>query len=48
MIFQVTPAHIEELSDTDLRTLIGYLAEREIVTYGHSPAAVTYGGDQRA
>lgn len=48
MIFEVTPAHIEALSDADLRTLIGYLAECEVVHAGHSPAAVTYGGHQNA
>jgi hypothetical protein len=48
MIFEVTPAHIEALSDTDLRTLVGYLAEREAVAAGHSAVGVTYGGHQLA
>lgn len=48
MIFEVTPAHIEALNDADLRTLIGYLAEREAVASGHSAVAVTYGGHQLA
>ena len=48
MIFEVTPAHIEGLSDVDLRTLIGYLAEREAVAAGHSAVVVTYGGHQLA
>ncbi len=48
MIFEVTPAHIEALTDTDLRTLVGYLAERETVAAGHSAVAVTFGGHQLA
>lgn len=48
MIFEVTPAHIEALTDTDLRTLVGLLAEREIVNAGHSASTVTYGGHQNA
>jgi len=48
MIFEVTPAHIEALSDTDLRTLIGYLSEREVVNAGCSASSVTYGGHQNA
>lgn len=48
MIFEVTPAHIQALNDVDLRTLIGHLAEREVVAAGHSAAAVTYGGHQLA
>ncbi|CUJ18878.1 hypothetical protein [Achromobacter aegrifaciens] len=48
MIFEVTPAHIEALSDVDLRTLVGYLAEREVQEAGHSASAVTYGGHQLA
>jgi hypothetical protein len=48
MIFEVTPEHIEGLSDTELRTLIGYLAEQEAVRAGHSASSVTYGGHQNA
>ncbi len=48
MIFEVTPAHIEALSDADLRTLIGYLAEQEITRAGYSASCVTYGGHQNA
>lgn len=48
MIFEVTPEQIEALSDTDLRTLVGYLAEREVVSQGHSASGVTYGGHQNA
>ena len=46
MIFEVTPEHIEVLTDTDLRTLVGYLAEREVVNASHSASSVTYGGHQ--
>ena len=46
MIFEVTPEHIEVLTDTDLRTLVGYLAEREVVNANHSASSVTYGGHQ--
>lgn len=48
MIFEVTPEQIERLGDADLRTLVGYLAEQEVVRNGHSPASVTYGGHQNA
>jgi hypothetical protein len=48
MIFEVSPTHIEALTDTDLRTLVGYLAEREVVKAGHSASSVTYGGHQNA
>lgn len=48
MIFEITPDHIERLSDTDLRTLIGFLAEQEVVCAGQSASGVTYGGNQNA
>jgi len=48
MIFEVTPDQVAALSDTDLRTLVGYLAEQEVRSQGHSAAAVTYGGHQNA
>ena len=32
----------------DLRTLVGRLCEAELRSHGHSPAAVTYGGNQTA
>lgn len=48
MIFEITPEHIEQLNDTDLRTLIGYLAEQEISKAGYSAANVKYGGHQNA
>lgn len=47
-IFEVTPEDIEKLSDEDLRTLVAYVAEREVVRLGLSPAGVTYGGHQNA
>lgn len=48
MVFEVTPEHIERLSDSDLRTLIGFLAEQEVVRAGQSTSGVTYGGHQNA
>lgn len=48
MIFEVTDDHIECLSDTDLRTLVGHLCEQEISRHGYSPSAVTRGGNQTA
>lgn len=48
MIFEVTPAHIEALSDADLRTLIGFLAEQEVTRAVCSASCVTYGGHQNA
>lgn len=47
-IFEVTPEDIERLGDADLRTLVGYVAEQELLRRGHSPVAVTYGGHQNA
>lgn len=47
-MFDVTPAEIAQLNDTDLRELVGRLCEAELTNRGLSPAAVTYGGDQRA
>lgn len=44
MIFEVTPEHIEALSGSDLRTLVGYLAEQEAIRAGQSASGVTYGG----
>jgi len=43
LIFEVTPEQIERLSEEDLRTLVGYLAEQEAVRAGHSASCVTYG-----
>jgi hypothetical protein len=47
-IFEVTPEDIEKLSDADLRTLVAYVAEQEVLLLGQSPAGVTYGGHQNA
>jgi hypothetical protein len=48
MIFEVTPEQVAALSDANLRTLVGYLAEQEVRSQGYSAAAVTYGGHQNA
>jgi len=48
MILEVTGDQIAQLNDTDLRTLVGYLCEREVRAHGHSPSAVTWGGHQNA
>ncbi len=48
MIFEVTPEHIEKLSDEDLRILIGALCEQEALRSGNSPVGVTYSGHQNA
>lgn len=48
MILEVTADQIALLNDTDLRTLVGYLCEREVRAHGHSPSAVTWGGHQNA
>lgn len=45
---EVTSDDIHKLSDFELRELIGRLAELEVTNAGHSPSAVTWGGDQRA
>lgn len=47
-MFEVTAEQIELLDDTDLRTLVGLLCEQELRAQGHSPAAVTWGGNQTA
>jgi hypothetical protein len=48
MILEVTSDQIAQLNDTDLRTLVGYLCEREVRAHNHSPSAVTWGGHQNA
>lgn len=48
MIFEITPEHITSLSDTDLRTVVGKLAESEMTRQGYSASGVTYGGHQNA
>jgi hypothetical protein len=46
MILEVTADQIAQLNDTDLRTLVGYLCEREVRAHGHSASTVTWGGHQ--
>lgn len=48
MILEVTSAQLAKLDDTELRTLVGYLCEREMRSHGHSASAVTWGGHQNA
>lgn len=47
-MFDVSPAEIAQLNDTDLRELVGRLCEAELVSRGLSPVAVTWGGSQTA
>jgi len=47
-MFDVDPADIQKLNDTDLRELVGRLCEAELAAQGLSPAAVTWGGSQTA
>lgn len=47
-MFDVSPAEIAQLNDTDLRELVGRLCEAELVSRGFSPVAVTWGGNQTA
>src|SRR5690349_1867248 len=47
-MFDITPDDINQLSDIDLRELIGRLCEAELTSRGLSPAAVTWGGNQTA
>lgn len=47
-MFDITPDDISQLNDTDLRELVGRLCEAELVSYGRSAAAVTWGGNQTA
>ncbi len=48
MVFDITSDHIAGLSDEDLRILVAYLCEQEVLRKGFSPSAVTYGGNQNA
>lgn len=48
MILEITGDQIAQLNDTDLRTLVGYLCEREVRAQGHSSSTVTWGGHQNA
>lgn len=47
-MFEITGDDIADLNDEDLRTLIGLLCEAELRRRGHSPAFVTWGGNQTA
>jgi len=47
-MLEISPDHIAELADDDLRELIGLLCEAELAKRGLPVSAVTYGGDQRA
>lgn len=47
-MFDVTPNDIAQLSDSDLRELVGRLCEAELAIRGLSPVAVTWGGHQTA
>src|SRR5213595_3051892 len=48
MILEVTGDQIAQLDDSELRALVGYLCEREVLAHGHSAATVTWGGHQNA
>jgi hypothetical protein len=48
MILEILADQIAQLTDTDLRTLVAYLCEREVHARGHSTSAVTWGGHQNA
>lgn len=47
-VFDITPDDITQLSDIDLRELVGRLCEAEMVAQGLPVAAVTWGGNQTA
>jgi len=47
-MFDITPDDISQMNDIDLRELVGRLCEAELVSRGHSAAAVTWGGNQTA
>src|ERR1700730_5376726 len=47
-MLEITPDHIAELADDDLRTLIGLLCEAELARHNLPVSAVTWGGNQRA
>lgn len=48
MVFDITSDHIAGLSDEDLRLLVAYLCEQEVLSKGHSTSTVTYGGNQNS
>ena len=47
-MFEITPDEIAQLSDEDLRTLVGRLCESELRKRGLSASAVTWGGHQNS
>jgi hypothetical protein len=47
-MLEITPDHIADLADDDLRTLIGLLCEAELSRRNLPISAVTWGGDHRA
>jgi hypothetical protein len=47
-MFEITPEDIAQLSDEQLRTLVGLLCEAEVRNRGYSAASVTWGGNQNA
>jgi hypothetical protein len=47
-MLEITPDHIAELADDDLRTLIGRLCEAELSRHDLPVSVVTWGGNQRA
>src|ERR1700686_2728098 len=47
-MLEITPDHIVDLADDDLRSLIGLLCEAELSRHSLPVSAVTWGGNQRA
>ncbi|MGM4923430.1 hypothetical protein AB8A31_11030 [Tardiphaga sp. 804_B3_N1_9] len=47
-MFEIEGSHIAELTDADLRSLVGLLCEAELRAHGLSTSAVTWGGNQNA
>jgi hypothetical protein len=47
-MFEIIGEHIAELSDEDLRSLIGMLCEAEARRHGHCVSGVTWSGNQNA
>lgn len=48
MILEVTSEQIAQLNDSDLRSLVAHLCEREVRAQGQPSSAVTWGGHQNA
>lgn len=47
-IFEITSEEIAQLSDTDLRSLVGFLCEAELRSTSDPTSSVRWGGDQNA